>query len=118
MTPGGKHGALLIVGHPTGGGDEPEPLDSPEGSTQDPPDADDAAARDDKDASCATCYAFQQSTGYCRRFPPHATEWSQVDATAWCGEWKSGEQHDENGASAATNAPDGQPPAPDQEQMS
>jgi hypothetical protein len=112
MTPGGpKHGALLIVAHPAGGDDEPEPLDSPEGSIHDEPDDDDQMG-DDKDASCATCYAFQSSTGRCLRFPPKGGEWSFVDATDYCCEYKKGSQHEPvSGAMNESNQPaEGQPP--------
>lgn len=101
---------LLIIAHPAGG-DAPAPLGSPDDDMPaGEPDADDDKADLPQDASCSTCYAYQPSTGYCRRFPPHGPEWSQVDPDDFCCEWQKGQQHDNAGGGNAPNSA----PAPDQ----
>ena len=71
-------------------------LTSPE-SGHPEPDADEMGGPSDNDLddqNCGNCYAYAPSTGRCQRFPPHGMEWSQVDPSEWCCEWKAGPQHD------------------------
>src|SRR5580704_3739375 len=109
MTPSGPpkkgKGLLIIAGKPGADDDDgPGPLAPPDG---DEPDADDEKGEDSSGQSCATCYAFAPSSGRCQMFPPHPADWSMVDASDWCCQWKAGKQHDDQGA-----APESMPPAP------
>ena len=109
MTPTdkGKPKATLIIG--LGPKDGPPPLSSPEME----PDADDAMGGDSSSQSCASCYAFQPSTGRCLMFPPHGADWSMVDESDWCCQYKSGKQHEPNaGQSHQMPSQQQEPPNP------
>jgi hypothetical protein len=107
MTPGGppKKGLLIIAGKPDDK-DGPGPLAPPDRE----PDADDAGEKDTSGDSCATCYAFAPSSGRCQRFPPHSSDWSMVDPTDYCCEFRPGKQHDGAGTSPQGPPMGGMPP--------